>query len=208
MWPSDSKSLIYIKTPFTFKIQVNFSPTHFKGLRIILYVNIFFKHLLIIIKYINFTFSFLIIFTRNKIKIDIFYFFEIIKFMHRIFFILLFLLLPNLVFSSKLNLICTNNYIDAKSLDVKDLFLVIDTQKKKIELGGLIFFPEEIKETESNISWKASDVKIYEDSNGDISGIIGRYSGQLVLNFERYVDAKIISLVFNCQKFQLNEKKF
>ena len=72
----------------------------------------------------------------------------------------------------------------------------------------MIFFPEEIKETESNISWKASDVKIYEDSNGDISGIIGRYSGQLVLNFERYVDAKIISLVFNCQKFQLNEKKF
>ena len=128
--------------------------------------------------------------------------------MHRIFFILLFLLLPNLVFASKLNLICTNNYIDAKSLDVKDLFLVIDTQKKKVELGGLIFFPEEIKETESNISWKASDVKIYEDSNGDISGIIGRYSGQLVLNFERYVDAKIISLVFNCQKFQLNEKKF
>ena len=38
---------------------------------------------------------------------------------------------------------------------------IIDTQKKKIELGGLIFFPEEIKETESNISWKASDVKIY-----------------------------------------------
>ena len=126
--------------------------------------------------------------------------------MHRL--LLLFLLLPNLVFASKLNLICTNNYIDAKSLDVKDLFLVLDIEKKKVELGGLVFFPDEIKETESNISWRASDVKIYQDSNGDVSGIIGRYSGQLVLNFERYLDGKIISLVFNCQKFQIKEKKF
>ncbi len=123
-------------------------------------------------------------------------------------FLFFFLLLPKLVFSSELNLICTNNYIDAKSLDVKDLFLVLDIKNKKIELGGLVFFPDEIKETDSNISWQASDVKIYQDSNGDVSGIIGRYSGQLVLNFERYVDGKIISLVFNCQKFELKEKKF
>tara|TARA_Y100001978_G_C23587589_1_gene382146 strand:- start:67 stop:405 length:339 start_codon:yes stop_codon:yes gene_type:complete len=112
------------------------------------------------------------------------------------------------VFSDELNLICTNNYIDAKSLDVKDLFLVINPNKKKIELGGLTIYPNEFKETDSNISWKASDIKIYEDSNGDVSGIIGRYSGQLVLNFERYTDRKIISLVFNCQRFELNERKF
>ena len=126
--------------------------------------------------------------------------------MRRLFFF--FLLLPNLVLSSELNLICTNNYIDAKSLDVKDLFLVLDIRNKKVELGGLVFYPEELKETESNISWKATDVEIYQDSNGDVSGIIGRYSGQLVLNFERYLDGKIISLVFNCQKFTLKEKKF
>ena len=126
--------------------------------------------------------------------------------MRRLFFF--FLLLPNLVLSSELNLICTNNYIDAKSLDVKDLFLVLDIRNKKVELGGLVFYPEEMKETESNILWKATDVEIYQDSNGDVSGIIGRYSGQLVLNFERYLDGKIISLVFNCQKFTLKEKKF
>ena len=110
--------------------------------------------------------------------------------------------------SKPLNLICTNNYIDVKSLDVKDLFVVIDKNNRKIELGGLSFFVEDFKETDSNISWSASDIKIYPETNGDISGIIGRYSGQLVINFDRYDDGKRQSLVFNCKKFETLEKKF
>ena len=112
------------------------------------------------------------------------------------------------LFSQPLNLICTNNYIDVKSLDVKDLFVVIDKNKRKIELGGLSFFVEDYKETDSNISWSASDIKIYPETNGDISGIVGRYSGQLVVNFDRYDDGKRQSLVFNCKKFEPLEKKF
>ena len=112
------------------------------------------------------------------------------------------------LFSQPLNLICTNNYIDVKSLDVKDLFVVIDKNNRKIELGGLSFFVEDLKETDSNISWSASDVKIYPETNGDISGIIGRYSGQLVINFDRYDEGKRQSLVFNCKKFEILKKKF
>ena len=112
------------------------------------------------------------------------------------------------LFSQPLNLICTNNYIDVKSLDVKDLFVVIDKNNRKIELGGLSFFVEDFKETDSNISWSASDIKIYPETNGDVSGIIGRYSGQLVINFDRYDDGKSQSLVFNCKKFETLEKKF
>ena len=115
---------------------------------------------------------------------------------------------PISLFSQPLNLICTNNYIDVKSLDVKDLFVVIDKNNRKIELGGLSFFVEDFKETDSNISWSASDIKIYPETNGDISGIIGRYSGQLVINFDRYDDGKRQSLVFNCKKFETLEKKF
>ena len=122
-------------------------------------------------------------------------------------FFLLFLI-PISLFSQPLNLICTNNYIDVKSLDVKDLFVVIDKNNRKIELGGLSFFVEDFKETDSNISWSASDIKIYPETNGDISGIIGRYSGQLVINFDRYDDGKRQSLVFNCKKFEPIEKKF
>ena len=123
-----------------------------------------------------------------------------------LFFLLFFF--PISLFSQPLNLICTNNYIDVKSLDVKDLFVVIDKNNRKIELGGLSFFVEDLKETDSNISWSASDVKIYPETNGDISGIIGRYSGQLVINFDRYDDGKRQSLVFNCKKFENLEQKF
>ena len=123
-----------------------------------------------------------------------------------LFFLLFFF--PISLFSQPLNLICTNNYVDVKSLDVKDLFVVIDKNNRKIELGGLSFFVEDFKETDSNISWGASDIKIYPETNGDVSGIIGRYSGQLVINFDRYDDGKRQSLVFNCKKFETLEKKF
>ena len=123
-------------------------------------------------------------------------------------FFLIFFFLPISVLSQPLSLICTNNYIDVKSLDVKDLFVVIDKNNRKIELGGLSFIVEDFKETDSNISWSASDIKIYPETNGDVSGIIGRYSGQLVVNFDRYDDGKRQSLVFNCKKFEPLEKKF
>lgn len=111
-------------------------------------------------------------------------------------------------FSNELNLICTNNYIDVRSLDVKDVFLIIDIEEKRIDLGGLSFFADTFKNTDSNISWSAENIKVYPDSNGDVSGIIGRYSGQLVLNFKKYTDGRITSLTFNCKKFELKEKKF
>ena len=125
-----------------------------------------------------------------------------------LFFLIFFLYIPLSLPANTLNLICTNDYIDVKSLDVKDLFVVIDKNNRKIELGGLSFFVEDLKETESNISWSASDIKIYPETNGDISGIIGRYSGQLVINFDRYDDGKRQSLVFNCKKFETLKKKF
>ncbi|MAZ46345.1 MAG: hypothetical protein CMM98_02050 [Rickettsiales bacterium] len=123
-------------------------------------------------------------------------------------FFLIFFLMPMSIFSEPLNLICTNNYIDVKSLDVKDLFVVINKNERKIELGGLSFIVDDFKETDSNISWRASDIKIYPETNGDVSGIVGRYSGQLVVNFDRYDDGKRQSLVFNCKKFEPFEKKF
>ena len=123
-------------------------------------------------------------------------------------FFLIFLLIPISLLSRPLTLICTNNYIDVKSLDVKDLFVVINKDERKIELGGLSFFVDDFKETDSNISWRASDIKIYPETNGDVSGIIGRYSGQLVVNFDRYDNDKRQSLVFNCKKFEPIEKKF
>ena len=89
---------------------------------------------------------------------------------------MIFLIFPKkLFFSTELDLICTNNYIDV-SLDVKDIFLIINTNNKKIDLGGLSFYADTLKQTESNISWNASNIKLFPDSHGDVSGIIGRYN--------------------------------
>jgi hypothetical protein len=121
---------------------------------------------------------------------------------------LLLLLIPKLLFSVELNLLCTNNYSTLKEVDVKDIFLLLDSDTKKIDLGGLSFYADVVAISDSNISWSASNINIYPDSNGEVSGIIGRYSGELVLNFMRYEDDKISSLVFNCRRFELKERKF
>ncbi len=121
---------------------------------------------------------------------------------------LLILLIPKLLLSLELNLICTNNYSSLNEIDVKDVFLLLDSDSKKITLGGLSFLADKISITKSNISWSSSNVDIYPDSGGDVSGIIGRYSGELVLNFKRYDNNSVNSLIFDCRKFEIKEKKF
>ena len=49
-----------------------------------------------------------------------------------------------------------------------------------------------LKKTDSNISWSASNIQIYPNSNGKISGIVGRYSGQLVLNFKGILKIELV----------------
>ena len=101
---------------------------------------------------------------------------------------------------------CTNNY--NSKLDVKDLFIILDSDKKKIELGGLSFFADDINVTDSNISWRADNVKLYPDSYGKVSGIIGRYSGELMLKFRRNDEENQSSLGFRCKPFKIKDRKF
>ena len=122
---------------------------------------------------------------------------------------LLFLfLIPKLIFSLELNLVCTNNNALANEVDVKDIFLLLNTDNKKIDLGGLSFIADNILVTKSNISWFSNNVELYTDSNGSVSGILGRYSGELVLNFKSDDNHKTNSLVFNCRKFTIKDRKF
>ena len=122
-------------------------------------------------------------------------------------YLLFIFLIPKLLFSIELNLICTNNS-SLKEVDVKDVFLLLDSESKKIDLGGLTFYAEEFSITKSNRSWKANNIKMYPESDGEISGILGRYSGELVLRFKKSDENRENSLVFDCRKFQLDERKF
>ena len=122
---------------------------------------------------------------------------------------LLFLfLIPKLIFSLELNLVCTNNNALTNEVDVKDVFLLLNTDNKRIDLGGLSFEADNILVTKSNISWISKNIELYPESNGSVSGILGRYSGELVLNFKREDSQKTNSLIFNCRKFAFKDRKF
>ncbi len=122
---------------------------------------------------------------------------------------LLFLfLIPKLVFSLELNLVCTNNNALTNEVDVKDIFLLLNTDNKRVDLGGLSFEADNILVTKSNISWFSKNIELYPESNGSVSGILGRYSGELVLNFKREDSQKTNSLIFNCRKFAIKDRKF
>jgi len=122
---------------------------------------------------------------------------------------LLFLfLIPKLIFSLELNLVCTNNNALTNEVDVKDVFLLLNTDNKRIDLGGLSFEADNILVTKSNISWNSKNIELYPESNGSVSGILGRYSGELVLNFKREDSHKTNALIFNCRKFAFKDRKF
>ena len=123
-------------------------------------------------------------------------------------YLLFLLLIPKLIFSLELNLVCTNNNALTNEVDVKDIFLLLNTDSKKIDLGGLSFEAEKILVTKSNISWFSKSIELYPESNGSVSGILGRYSGELVLNFKREDSHKTNSLIFNCRKFAFKDRKF
>ena len=118
------------------------------------------------------------------------------------------LLIPKLIFSLELNLVCTNSNALTNEVDVKDVFLLLNTDNKKIDLGGLSFEADNILVTKSNISWFSKNIQLYPESNGSVSGILGRYSGELVLNFKREDSHKTNSLIFNCRKFAFKDRKF
>ena len=122
-------------------------------------------------------------------------------------FILLFFF-PIFAFSLELNLVCTNNSTSNTEVDVKDIFVLINTDENTVEVGGLSLKPSKINVTESNISWLADDLQLYPDSEGEVYGLIGRFSGELVLNFKRYEDNKSDSLIFSCRKFKIKDRRF
>ena len=43
----------------------------------------------------------------------------------------------------------------------KDIFLLLDSDSKRVELGGLSFSADNISVTKSNISWSAKNLEIY-----------------------------------------------
>ena len=88
-------------------------------------------------------------------------------------YLLLLYFIPKLIFSLELNLVCTNTNALTNEVDVKDVFLLLNTDNKRIDLGGLSFEADKILVTKSNISWFSKNIELYPESNGSVSGILG-----------------------------------
>ena len=67
-------------------------------------------------------------------------------------YLLFFFLIPKLILSLELNLVCTNNNALGNEVDVKDIFVLLNTDNKRVDLGGLSFEADSIVVTKSNIS--------------------------------------------------------
>ena len=111
--------------------------------------------------------------------------------------------------SIELNLLCIKNDLDISKRTIKDLIIQIDTDSKDIKLGGLNFKADNLKLTETNLKWDASNVlNLYPDSSGFTSGTLGRFSGELNLFFKHDISLKRISLSYKCEKYKLRNRKF
>ena len=80
---------------------------------------------------------------------------------------------------------CTNNSTSNTEVDVKDIFVLINTDEETVEVGGLSLKPSKINVTESNISWLANDLQLYPDSEGEVYGLIGRFSGGVSIELQK-----------------------
>ncbi len=111
--------------------------------------------------------------------------------------------------SMELNLLCIMNDNDIGKSTVKDLILQINTESNKVKLGGLVFTADDLKLTETNLTWEALNVpNLYPDSSGYTSGTLGRFSGELNLFFKHKISKKKLSLNYKCEKYKLRNRKF
>ena len=122
--------------------------------------------------------------------------------------IFLLFLFPHILASLELNLVCTNKVNNKSSVDVNDLFLVLDSYNKRIELGGLSFTADELKITDTNVSWMADQISLYPETQGKINGIIGRFSGDLRLEFKRNDNGRSSAISFKCKKINIRDRIF
>ena len=81
--------------------------------------------------------------------------------------------------------------------------------KRRLGIGGLTFTADKILVTESNIKWSANNVEnLYEESNGETTGTLGRFSGSLSLTFKKNNSIRHSKIDLLCKDFKMKDRKF
>jgi hypothetical protein len=109
----------------------------------------------------------------------------------------------------EIDMLCTTNSDRQSTKNFKDLIVNVNSESKEIVIGGLIFVADEILVTESNIKWSANNVEnLYENINGETTGTLGRFSGNLLLTFKKNNSIKHSKIDLMCKDFKMKDRKF
>ena len=109
----------------------------------------------------------------------------------------------------EINMLCTTNSDIQSIKNFNDLIVNINSESKEITIGGLTFAADKILVTESNIKWSANNVEnLYEESNGETTGTLGRFSGSLSLTFKKNNSIRFSKIDLLCKGFKMKDRKF
>ena len=109
----------------------------------------------------------------------------------------------------EINMLCTTNSDMQSIKNFNDLIVNINSESKEITIGGLTFTADKILVTESNIKWSANNLEnLYEESNGETTGTLGRFSGSLSLTFKKNNSIRFSKIDLLCKDFKMKDRKF
>ena len=109
----------------------------------------------------------------------------------------------------EINMLCTTNSDIQSIKNFNYLIVNINSESKEITIGGLTFAADKILVTESNIKWSANNVEnLYEQSSGETTGTLGRFSGSLSLTFKKNNSIRYSKIDLLCKDFKMKDRKF
>lgn len=128
-----------------------------------------------------------------------------------IFSFLIFLFLSTTLLSVELNLLCSQKSSAlSKNIYPRDLIIRINTESNIVDIGGLTIKAENLEVTESNIRWSEirNDNMFGENNAGLSSGLLGRFSGILSLEFTKLSKFSKSNFNYQCEDFKIKNRKF
>ena len=109
----------------------------------------------------------------------------------------------------EINMLCTTNSDMQSIKNFNDLIVKINSENQEITIGGLTFTADKILVTESNIKWSANNLEnLYEESSGETTGTLGRFSGSLSLTFKKNNSIRHSKIDLLCKDFKMKDRKF
>ena len=124
---------------------------------------------------------------------------------------LIFLFFSTSTLSMELDLLCSHKTPAlSKNIYPRDLIIRINTESNIVVIGGLTIKAKNLEVTESNIRWsEIRNDNMFGDNNAGLSsGLLGRFSGILSLEFTKLSTFSKSNFNYQCEDFKIKNRKF